>query len=87
VHEFAKRLDSELPFYYYTSSRNRFYEGKCLILTPKEIRVAELSTFLNMNYLDLTVEIFFLCINLLQSEPHFIMHQFTYHHHQVQLIN
>ncbi|XP_065887166.1 uncharacterized protein [Dysidea avara] len=28
VHEFAKRLDPELPFYYYTSSRSRFYEGE-----------------------------------------------------------
>ena len=26
--EFSKRLDPELPFYYYTSSHDRFYEGE-----------------------------------------------------------
>lgn len=25
--EFMKRLDPDLPFYYYTSAHNRFYEG------------------------------------------------------------
>ena len=25
--EFLKRLDPELPFYYYTSTQSRFYEG------------------------------------------------------------
>ena len=28
VHEFAKRLDPDLPFYHYTSSRTRIYEGE-----------------------------------------------------------
>ena len=27
VGEFSKRADSELPFYYYTSSHTRYYEG------------------------------------------------------------
>ena len=26
--EFAKRMDPELPFYYFTTSAHRFYEGK-----------------------------------------------------------
>ena len=26
-HELSKRLDPDLPFYYYTSSHDRFYEG------------------------------------------------------------
>ena len=26
--EFAKRIDSKLPFYYYTSTHDRFYEGE-----------------------------------------------------------
>ena len=26
--EFTKRIDPELPFYYFTSSHNRFYEGE-----------------------------------------------------------
>ena len=28
--EFAKRLDPDLPFYYYTSHHQRFYEGEML---------------------------------------------------------
>ena len=28
THEFVKRIDPDLPFYYYTSAHSRFYEGE-----------------------------------------------------------
>lgn len=27
-HDFSKRIDSDLPFFYYTSTHDRFYEGE-----------------------------------------------------------
>ena len=60
---------------------------KCLILIPKEAKVASKSVYLSMNCLGLTVELHFLSINLLQSKPHFIIYQINYHRHLAQLIN
>ena len=36
--EFRKRLDPELPFYYYTTSYNRFYEGELPAFGEKSSR-------------------------------------------------
>ena len=64
-----------------------FMREKCLILIRKETKVPSQSVYLSMNCSDLTIELHFLSVNLLQSEPPFTIYQSSYHHHLARFIN